>query len=101
MKRTLILPLVSVVFILLTILPGESLAWFNDPKVNSVIAPKPTNQLDQTAISDGRGGAIFTWSEQVDGSDTDFDIYAQRLDAHGNPVWPAPVAKMENPGWPG
>lgn len=37
-------------------------------------------------VSDGAGGAFIAWMEQRAG---DFDLYAQRLDANGNLLWPA------------
>jgi hypothetical protein len=36
-------------------------------------------------ISDGAGGAIIAWPDRRSG--TDLDIYAQRLDANGAPLW--------------
>jgi parallel beta-helix repeat protein len=35
-------------------------------------------------ISDGFGGTILTWKDE---RGVDDDIYAQRMDKHGNPVW--------------
>lgn len=72
--------------------PPFSFAWYSDPKVNSAVAPSTHNQINQTAVSDGAGGEIVTWAENVDGTDTGFDIFAQRIDSSGNPVWPSPVA---------
>jgi hypothetical protein len=40
-----------------------------------------------TIISDGAGGAIFVWHDNRRGGG--FDIYAQRVDASGLPLWPA------------
>ena len=43
---------------------------------------------DQTEIvmaSDGFGGAVFAWMDSRNGSD--YDIYAQRVDADGNLLW--------------
>jgi hypothetical protein len=36
-------------------------------------------------VTDGAGGAIIAWSDFRNGN---ADIYAQRLDADGNPIWP-------------
>jgi hypothetical protein len=81
------------VLVHLTILSGKTFAWFSDPKINSVVAPKTVSQLDQKLIPDGTGGAIITWAEQLNGTGSiEFDIFAQRIDSHGNPVWPSPVA---------
>ena len=38
-------------------------------------------------VSDGAGGAIVTWHDNRSG--TGYDIYAQRVDASGTPLWTA------------
>ena len=45
------------------------------------------NQQDPKIISDGTGGAIITWEDQRSG--TNYDIYAQRIDASGLVQWAA------------
>ncbi|HLX11920.1 MAG TPA: T9SS type A sorting domain-containing protein [Bacteroidota bacterium] len=40
-----------------------------------------------TLVSDGSGGAIITWEDMRNGSD--YDVYAQRINAGGTPVWTA------------
>ena len=35
-------------------------------------------------VSDGSGGILVTWADQRSG---DYDIYAQRIDANGTPLW--------------
>jgi len=42
-------------------------------------------QYDPRIIPDGIGGAIITWEDWRNGSDS--DIYAQRLDSNGNVKW--------------
>ena len=42
------------------------------------------DQSEPNLISDGSNGAILVWFDARDG---DNDIYAQRLDANGNPLW--------------
>jgi len=44
-------------------------------------------QYAPTLVSDGAGGAIVTWSDVRSGSN--FDIYAQRVNASGVPQWTA------------
>ena len=39
--------------------------WNGDPKVNTQIAPKPLNQIEHSAVSDGAGGAYITWAENI------------------------------------
>jgi len=63
---------------------------------SSVLATSAVSNLplcaaagDQSApvyISDGNGGGIAVWSDQRAGN---YDIYAQRLDANGDAMWPA------------
>jgi len=38
-------------------------------------------------VPDGAGGAIITWQDIRDAAG-DFDVYAQRMDANGNLMWP-------------
>jgi hypothetical protein len=45
------------------------------------------NQYDPMIVSDGAGGAIVTWHDSRNG--TNYDIYAQRVNAAGAPQWPA------------
>jgi len=45
------------------------------------------HQQDPTIISDGSSGAIITWEDQRSG--TNYDIYAQRIDANGLVQWAA------------
>jgi hypothetical protein len=51
-------------------------------------APVCTQNADQSTpalITDGTGGIIVSWSDWRSGIER--DIYAQRLDANGNPMW--------------
>ncbi|KPJ59273.1 MAG: hypothetical protein AMJ46_11940 [Latescibacteria bacterium DG_63] len=43
------------------------------------------NQMDPRIVSDGTGGAIMTWRDYR--TVTDYDVYAQRVDADGNVMW--------------
>ena len=47
----------------------------------------PSGEPQYTIVSDGSGGAIITWLGF--GSETFFDIYAQRVDASGTVKWAA------------
>jgi hypothetical protein len=42
-------------------------------------------QMNVLGVSDGQGGAILAWSDMRDG---EADVYAQRIDADGNLMWP-------------
>ena len=56
--------------------------------VNGVLVQAGTNvqQIAMCAIPDGAGGAILAWQDMRNGN---ADVYAQRLDAGGNLLWPA------------
>jgi hypothetical protein len=45
------------------------------------------DQEQPTVVPDGAGGAIVTWEDRRSG--TDYDIYAQRVNAAGAPQWTA------------
>jgi hypothetical protein len=45
-----------------------------------------SHQYSPQLVSDGSGGAIITWRDSRGAAD---DIYAQRIDANGNPLWTA------------
>jgi hypothetical protein len=44
-------------------------------------------QSDPAIVPDGAGGAIVTWKDQRSPFGTQPDIYAQRVDASGTPLW--------------
>src|SRR5678815_1893484 len=58
-------------------------AWVPDGTPLSVAA---SNQQDPMIVSDDAGGAIVVWRDYRGGTG---DIYAQRVDASGNPQWTA------------
>ena len=60
-----------------------TVAW----TVNGVpVSTAPYSQTDPRIVPDGMGGAIITWWDDSAG---DADVYVQRIDAGGNPLWPA------------
>jgi len=63
---------------------NEHIEWSLASDRNSAICNAPGQQSAIQVIGDGEGGAIITWE---DTRDTHFDIYAQRLDRHGNILW--------------
>jgi hypothetical protein len=44
------------------------------------------DQYEPQLVSDGLGGAIIIWEDHRNGY-PDYDVYAQRVDAGGNPLW--------------
>ena len=59
-------------------------AWYSNPRENTAICTATGQQSFPQIVSDGSGGAIITWE---DTRNVHFDIYAQRIDAHGNVLW--------------
>ena len=54
------------------------------------------DQYDPSVTTDGKGGAIFAW---WDISSSDWNIRAQHLDIHGNPIWgESGIAVCDEPG---
>jgi hypothetical protein len=62
--------------------------WSYDPLENNSVCTSAGDQLSAEAVSDGAGGAIVVWEDDSSG---DLSLYAQRMDAWGNAVWPACV----------
>ena len=50
------------------------------------VCTHPTLQDDLNAIADDKGGVIVVWEDWRNGNQ---DIYAQRIDANGKPLWEA------------
>uniref|UniRef100_A0A832I0D8 T9SS type A sorting domain-containing protein n=1 Tax=Eiseniibacteriota bacterium TaxID=2212470 RepID=A0A832I0D8_UNCEI len=63
-----------------------------------VVSPSAIQFTDTDPVSDGLGGFIIAWSSQS-GAGATHDVYAQRVDASGLPVWgPNGVALSLAPG---
>jgi hypothetical protein len=61
---------------------GGTLAW----NANGVVACAASGRQDQPVLTrDGAGGVVVAWRDYRSG--VDGDIYAQRIDASGLPVW--------------
>ena len=50
-----------------------------------LVCSAPDEQTQIRMVSDGSGGAILVWLDKRNGSTN--DIYAQRIDGSGNPLW--------------
>jgi hypothetical protein len=59
--------------------------WSLDPNANNPISTPATSQRYPTIVSDGDGGAIITWEDVFNISD--YDIFAQRINAAGVVQW--------------
>ena len=59
-------------------------AWSSNTHENTAICTASGQQSSLQIVSDGAGGVIIAWE---DTRNVHFDIYAQRVDAHGNVLW--------------
>jgi hypothetical protein len=76
--------LASVLFAgLLVLLPSDSFAAWGAQGI-PVGAPPGDDQLTPAILGDGAGGLFTAWADLRGTSE---DIYAQHLDANGNPLW--------------
>ena len=67
---------------------GTSVDFFYPPGWPACGVPvnrSPGDQISPASLPDGSGGAIVAWQDRRGG---DYDIYAQRMNANGQPVWP-------------
>ena len=58
-------------------------SWIRD---GNVVIQKVNNQQSSVAIADGQGGVFVAWADERV-STLQSDIYVQRIDAEGNPMW--------------
>jgi hypothetical protein len=72
-------------FILLSV-PDAEAQWSSNPDINTPVAVAINAQSTSVACSDGAGGAIIAWMDDGAGIGQT-DIYAQRIDSAGNPLW--------------
>jgi hypothetical protein len=82
-----VLILISLVAAILTLSRPALATWPHEPNVNVPVCTEAINQQDALIVSDGDGGAILSWTDTRNG--IDHNIYAQRIDSHGIPVWTA------------
>ncbi len=64
--------------------------WSGDPKVNNPICLALRPQTRPKVVTDGAGGAIFTWKDyrkDAGGGTDTTEIYAQRINASGSVQW--------------
>ena len=72
---------ISVFILIFCPLISVAAGWPIDPSVNVPISMAPNAQWIPKLVSDGAGGAIMTWWDE---RTYNGDIYAQRVDRHGN-----------------
>src|SRR5207249_2248921 len=61
--------------------------WKSDSTTNTAVCIAPGTQQHPQACSDGANGVIVIWEDYR--SKTDWDVYAQKLNADGVPQWTA------------
>ena len=71
---------------------------WGDADTNLAVCNENYHQIHADVVSDGAGGAIFTW---IDFRNNDnYDIYVQRVDNNGNALWKANgVVKIWRVSW--
>src|SRR6266508_1106606 len=61
-------------------------AWPHDPiNGNVALCTVDFDQIGPAIVSDGAGGAIVAWQDLR--TEFEYDIYVQRVNAGGAPVW--------------
>lgn len=81
-------PVSLAVVALLFLLPVARDAWASwpsSPASSLPICVAPGGQVGVLAVTDGAGGAIFCWQDSRSG--TQWELYAQRVDADGRLLW--------------
>jgi hypothetical protein len=71
--------------ILAAAVPAAQAQWPSDPTENLLLADHPSRQIVPKVSSLPDGGAYVGWYDMASGN---YDIYLQRLDAHGVEQWP-------------
>jgi len=74
-----------ITFLLIFANLGAYAQWSSNPAVNNAVCNYTGNQTNVQVVSDGAGGAIFTWVDTRNGGTQ--DIYAQRINATGTLQW--------------
>ncbi len=75
------------VLLLFTFFAGTlSAQWSMNPMINTVVCDTAGLQKDVRLTSDGAGGVFMVWRDYRKGTNSS-DIYAQRLDSLGFPLW--------------
>ncbi len=62
--------------------------WNSNSAINNSICVQPYNQQNAKIVPDGNEGAVIVWEDyRNDTTQTNADIYAQRIDKNGNIKW--------------
>ena len=88
-EKTFLSSFVIILIALLSVLSLTDLSlaqWTSDTDLNTPVVTANLNQEFHDMISDGTGGTIIAWRDGRSGT-SNYNIYAQRLDANGNSMW--------------
>ena len=88
MKCVCVCGLLVLTFALLAFEPAHA-AWSSDPTQNTPVCTTTNRQGSQKICEDGRGGYYCVWHDYRNGSDTNMQVFAQRIDTAGNTQWQA------------
>ncbi|MCF7811441.1 T9SS type A sorting domain-containing protein [bacterium] len=58
-----------------------------DPATGVPVSREENNQKGLRLFDDGAGGAYYVWEDEREGGSRENDIYAQRININGSPVW--------------
>jgi len=70
--------------IVLTLTSATLAEWSNDPTKNLPVANLVFDQVQPKVVATSDGGCYISWFDNRSGG---YDVYLQRLDAHGNELW--------------
>ena len=74
----------SLVVVLVCLVVPAISVYASWPADGALVCGALYHQMHPKIVSDGAGGVIVAWTDMRDGS---ADVYVQRLDGSGNPVW--------------
>jgi hypothetical protein len=76
--------LLAVLLTALTLFSATHAEWSDDPSKNLAIANLVHDQVQPKVVATSDGGCYISWFDNTAGG---YDLYLQRLDAHGNELW--------------
>ena len=83
---SVVLFLLTVAVLVSTPTDNPAIAWSGDPALNTVICAAGGDQSSPVAVGDGYSGTIIVWQDR---RNSNYDIYAQRIDPAGSVLWTA------------
>ncbi len=75
---------ITIIVCLALLTTSIAFAWPDDPLANVPVSTVPGEKADVYLVSDSHNGALIVWEDKRDG---DWDIYLQRLNQDGIPIW--------------